>query len=62
MKNYIILILFSLTSINNFGQISIDNQTVLINGDFQIESGWTFNSDRGSLNNLLELELLKELN
>ena len=61
MKNYIILILFSLTFSNNFGQISTDrpDQTegthVLRNGDFQIESGWTFNSDGGSLNNLLRI-------
>ena len=61
MKNYIILLLFSLTFSNNFGQISTDrpDQTegtyVLRNGDFQIESGWTFNSDGGSLNNLLRI-------
>ena len=65
MKNYIILILFSLTFSNNFGQISTDrpDQTegthVLKNGDFQIESGWTFNSDRGSLNNLLRIGTFK---
>ena len=65
MKNYIILILFSLTFSNNFGQISTDrpDQTegthVLRNGDFQIESGWTFNSDRGSLNNLLRIGTFK---
>ena len=61
MKNYIILIVFSLTFSNNFAQISTDrpDQTegthVLRNGDFQIESGWTFNSDGGSLNNLLRI-------
>ena len=61
MKNYIILLLFSLTFSNNFGQIYTDrpDQTegthVLRNGDFQIESGWTFNSDGGSLNNLLRI-------
>ena len=65
MKNYIILILFSLTFYNNFGQISTDrpDQTegthVLRNGDFQIESGWTFNSDGGSLNNLLRIGTFK---
>ena len=65
MKNYIILILFSLTFSNNFGQISTDrpDQTegthVLRNGDFQIESGWTFNSDEGSLNNLLRIGTFK---
>ena len=65
MKNYIILILFSLTFSNNFGQISTDrpDQTegthVLRNGDFQIESGWTFNSDGGSLNNLLRFGTFK---
>ena len=65
MKNYIILILFSLTFSNNFGQISTDrpDQTegtyVLRNGDFQIESGWTFNSDGGSLNNLLRIGTFK---
>ena len=65
MKNYIILILFSLTFANNFGQISTDrpDQTegthVLRNGDFQIESGWTFNSDGGSLNNLLRIGTFK---
>ena len=65
MKNYIILISFSLTFSNNFGQISTDrpDQTegthVLRNGDFQIESGWTFNSDRGSLNNLLRIGTFK---
>ena len=65
MKNYIILILFSLTFSNNFGQISTDrpDQTegthVLSNGDFQIESGWTFNSDGGSLNNLLRIGTFK---
>ena len=65
MKNYIILILFSLTFSNNFGQISTDrpDQTegthVLKNGDFQIESGWTFNSDGGSLNNLLRIGTFK---
>ena len=65
MKNYIILILLSLTFSNNFGQISTDrpDQTegthVLRNGDFQIESGWTFNSDRGSLNNLLRIGTFK---
>ena len=65
MKNYIILILFSLTFTNNFAQISTDrpDQTegtyVLRNGDFQIESGWTFNSDGGSLNNLLRIGTFK---
>ena len=65
MKNYIILILFILTFSNNFGQISTDrpDQTegtyVLRNGDFQIESGWTFNSDGGSLNNLLRIGTFK---
>jgi len=65
MKNYIILILFSLTFSNNFGQISTDrpDQTegthVLKNGNFQIESGWTFNSDGGSLNNLLRIGTFK---
>ena len=65
MKNYIILILFSLTFSNNFCQISTDrpDQTegthVLRNGDFQIESGWTFNSDGGSLNNLLRIGTFK---
>ena len=65
MKNYIILILFSLTFYNNFGQISTDrpDQTegthVLRNGDFQIESGWTFNSEGGSLNNLLRIGTFK---
>jgi len=65
MKNYIIIILFSLTFSNNFGQISTDrpDQTegtyVLRNGDFQIESGWTFNSDGGSLNNLLRIGTFK---
>ena len=61
MKNYIILIIFSLSFTNNFAQISTDrpDQTegthVLKNGNFQIESGWTFNSDGGSLNNLLRI-------
>ena len=65
MKNYIILIVFSLTFSNNFAQISTDrpDQTegthVLRNGDFQIESGWTFNSDGGSLNNLLRIGIFK---
>ena len=65
MKNYIIIILFSLTFSNNFGQIFTDrpDQTegtyVLRNGDFQIESGWTFNSDGGSLNNLLRIGTFK---
>ena len=65
MKNYIILIIFSLSFTNNFAQISTDrpDQTegthVLKNGDFQIESGWTFNSDRGSLNNLLRIGTFK---
>ena len=65
MKNYIILLLFSLTFSNNFGQISTDrpDQTegthVLRNGDFQIESGWTFNSGGGSLNNLLRIGTFK---
>ena len=65
MKNYIILILFSLSFANNFAQISTDrpDQTegthVLKNGDFQIESGWTFNSDGGSLNNLLRIGTFK---
>ena len=65
MKNYIILIIFSLSFINNFAQISTDrpDQTegthVLKNGDFQIESGWTFNSDGGSLNNLLRIGTFK---
>ena len=65
MKNYIILILFTLTFSNNFAQISTDrpDQTegthVLWNGDFQIESGWTFNSDGGSLNNLLRIGTFK---
>ena len=65
MKNYIILILFTLTFSNNFAQISTDrpDQTegthVLRNGDFQIESGWTFNSDGGSLNNLLRIGTFK---
>ena len=65
MKNYIILIVFSLTFSNNFAQISTDrpDQTegtyVLRNGDFQIESGWTFNSDGGSLNNLLRIGTFK---
>ena len=65
MKNYIILILFSLTFSNNFGQISTDrpDQTegthVLKNGNFQIESGWTFNSDGGSLNNLIRIGTFK---
>ena len=65
MKNYIILILLSLTFSNNFGQISTDrpDQTegthVLKNGNFQIESGWTFNSDGGSLNNLLRIGTFK---
>ena len=64
MKNYIILIIFSLSFTNNFAQISTDrpDQTegthVLKNGNFQIESGWTFNSDGGSLNNLLRIETL----
>jgi len=65
MKNYIILIIFSLSFTNNFAQISTDrpDQTegthVLKNGDFQIESGWTFNSDGGSLNNLLRIGTFK---
>ena len=65
MKNYIILILLSLTFSNNFGQISTDrpDQTegthVLKNGNFQIESGWTFNSDGGSLNNLIRIGTFK---
>ena len=65
MKNYIILIVFSWTFSNNFAQISTDrpDQTegthVLRNGDFQIESGWTFNSERGSLNNLLRIGTFK---
>jgi hypothetical protein len=65
MKNYIILIVFSLSFANNFAQISTDrpDQTegthVLKNGDFQIESGWTFNSDGGSLNNLLRIGTFK---
>ena len=65
MKNYIILIFFSLSFTNNFAQISTDrpDQTegthVLRNGDFQIESGWTFNSDGGSLNNLLRIGTFK---
>ena len=65
MKNYIILIIFSLSFANNFAQISTDrpDQTegthVLKNGDFQIESGWTFNSDGGSLNNLLRIGTFK---
>ena len=65
MKNYIILIIFSLSFANNFAQISTDrpDQTegthVLRNGDFQIESGWTFNSDGGSLNNLLRIGTFK---
>lgn len=65
MKNYIVLILFTLTFSNNFAQISTDrpDQTegthVLRNGDFQIESGWTFNSDGGSLNNLLRIGTFK---
>ena len=65
MKNYIILIIFSLSFINNFAQISTDrpDQTegthVLKNGNFQIESGWTFNSDGGSLNNLLRIGTFK---
>lgn len=65
MKNYIVLILFTLTFSNNFAQISTDrpDQTegthVLRNGDFQIESGWTFNSDGGSLNNLLRIGIFK---
>ena len=65
MKNYIILIIFSLSFTNNFAQISTDrpDQTegthVLRNGDFQIESGWTFNSDGGSLNNLLRIGTFK---
>jgi hypothetical protein len=65
MKNYIILIVFSLSFANNFAQISTDrpDQTegthVLKNGDFQIESGWTFDSDEGSLNNLLRIGTFK---
>ena len=65
MKNYIILIVFSLSFANNFAQISTDrpDQTegthVLKNGNFQIESGWTFNSDGGSLNNLLRIGTFK---
>ena len=65
MKNYIILIIFSLSFTNNFAQISTDrpDQTegthVLKNGNFQIESGWTFNSDEGSLNNLLRIGTFK---
>lgn len=65
MKNYIILIIFSLSFANNFAQISTDrpDQTegthVLKNGNFQIESGWTFNSDGGSLNNLLRIGTFK---
>ena len=65
MKNYIILIIFSLSFTNNFAQISTDrpDQTegthVLKNGNFQIESGWTFNSDGGSLNNLLRIGTFK---
>ena len=65
MKNYIVLILFTLTFSNNFAQISTDrpDQTegthVLRNGDFQIESGLTFNSDGGSLNNLLRIGTFK---
>ena len=65
MKNYIILIVFSLTFSNNFGQISTDrpDQTegthVLRNGDFQIESGWTFGSEGGSLNTLLRIGTFK---
>ena len=61
MKNYIILIVFSLSFSNNFAQIFTDrpDQTegthVLKNRDFQIESGWTFSSDGGSLNNLLRI-------
>ena len=65
MKNYIILIIFSLSFANNFAQIYTDrpDQTegthVLKNGNFQIESGWTFNSDGGSLNNLLRIGTFK---
>ena len=65
MKNYIILIIFSFSFTNNFAQISTDrpDQTegthVLKNGNFQIESGWTFNSDGGSLNNLLRIGTFK---
>ena len=65
MKNYIILIIFSLSFTNNFAQISTDrpDQTegthILKNGNFQIESGWTFNSDGGSLNNLLRIGTFK---
>ena len=65
MKNYIILIIFSLSFTNNFAQISTDrpDQTegthVLKNGNFQIESGWTFNSDGGLLNNLLRIGTFK---
>ena len=65
MKNYIILIIFILSFTNNFAQISTDrpDQTegthVLKNGNFQIESGWTFNSDGGSLNNLLRIGTFK---
>ena len=65
MKNYIILIVFSLTFSNNFAQMSTDrpDQTegthVLKKGNAQIESGWTFNSDGGSLNNLLRIGTFK---
>ena len=65
MKNYIILIVFSLTFSNNFAQMSTDrpDQTegthVLKKGNAQIESGWTFGSEGGSLNTLLRIGTFK---
>jgi len=61
MKNYFFVLILCLTSINNFSQISIvtEGTDIIDKVNTQIESSWTFNSDRGSLNNLFRIGIFK---
>ena len=61
MKNYFFVLILCLTSINNFSQISIvtEGTDIIDKVNTQIESNWTFNSDRGSLNNLFRIGIFK---
>ena len=61
MKNYFFVLILCLTSINNFSQISIvtEGTDIIDKVNTQIESSWTFNSERGSLNNLFRIGIFK---
>ena len=61
MKNYFFVLILCLISINNFSQISIvtEGTDIIDKVNTQIESSWTFNSERGSLNNLFRIGIFK---